>query len=255
MFVSFSDNDSYHLAIYSNFNVLNNFLRITFTTLSYLVLYTFYAYFQLSLNTWLIVSYLSLHKLRLLFCCVQSIFDLHSWCLWRCFVLLFEKIQFLSQGFPFLAVSLSSRMRFRQFVAWNIHTVVFIIIIISNFFFILLILMLFVLFLVAVISISLLFFHVVFEFSNWCSDAIFNAGESSFFSWHISMSSLVCKVLWSVIRFFVFWSISWSSFLSGPVYLTRETAQVFNTLMRFPQQKLVSRSFLVHLRYLFLASF
>ena len=42
-----------------------------------------------------------------------------------CSVLLLEEIQFLSKGFPFLAMSKFSRMRFDQFVAWNIHTVVF----------------------------------------------------------------------------------------------------------------------------------
>ena len=52
-----------------------------------------------------------------------------------------------------------------------------------NFFFIL---VLFVLFLVTVISLSLLFFYVVFETTYRCNEAIFNAGESFFsFSWRI----------------------------------------------------------------------
>ena len=42
-------------------------------------------------------------------------------------------------------------------------------------------------FLVAEISLSLLFFYVVFKSSYWGVHAIFIAGESSssFFSWHI----------------------------------------------------------------------
>ena len=41
------------------------------------------------------------------------------------FVLLFEEIQFLSWSFTFLAMTKSSRGIFCLFVAWNIHTVVF----------------------------------------------------------------------------------------------------------------------------------
>ena len=37
----------------------------------------------------------------------------------------FEKIQFFSKGFRFLAMSKFSRERFGLFVAWNIQTVVF----------------------------------------------------------------------------------------------------------------------------------
>ena len=80
----------------------------------------------------------------------------------------------------------------------------------------LLIIVWFVSFLVVVISLSLLFFYVVFESSYRCIDAVFNAGESSsiFFSWHIlSLLSLVCKALSIVISFLVLWSICWSSFL------------------------------------------
>ena len=40
-------------------------------------------------------------------------------------MLLLEGIQFLFQGFLFLDISRSSCVRFRLFIAWNIHTVVF----------------------------------------------------------------------------------------------------------------------------------
>ena len=98
----------YHLFVWSNFNFLHNFQWITFSTLLFLVLYSFCANLLCSL----IMNILSRSplNLHLLFCCVLSIFALTS--LWRCFILLLEEIQFLS----FLAMSKFSRVRCRLFV-------------------------------------------------------------------------------------------------------------------------------------------
>ena len=69
------------------------------------------------------------------------------------------------------------------------------------------VLLIFVLFLFAVINLSLLLFNVVFEVSYRCIDAIFNTRESSssFFTRHIlSKSSLGCKDLCIIISFLPF---------------------------------------------------
>ena len=89
--VSFSRIDSglciYHLLIWSNFNFLHNFQWITFTfpTQSCLVLYYSCANLLHSLIICLIISSLSPHKLRLLFCCVLSILAL----IWLVLMVLF----------------------------------------------------------------------------------------------------------------------------------------------------------------------
>ena len=73
---------------------------------------------------------------------------------------------------------------------------------------------------------------------------------------NLSMSSLGYKAFCIVINFL---SICLSStlvyFMNGPVYLTRRTAYVFIPLMRFLLLSLVSRCFLVCLKYSFLFSF
>ena len=78
--VSFSRTDSglyiYHLFVCSNFNFLHNSHWITLPTQWCLVLYSFCTNWLHSLNMWLIVSSLSLHNQRLLFCCVLSILAL-----------------------------------------------------------------------------------------------------------------------------------------------------------------------------------
>ena len=83
-------------------------------------------------------------------------------------MLLSDGILFLSNGFPFLNMSKFSRVRFRLFVAWNIHTVVFLPNFVFQVIFVLLMLMLSVLLLVAVISLSL---HFFMSSSALCSDA------------------------------------------------------------------------------------
>ena len=97
-------------------------------------------------------------------------------------------------------------------------------------------------------------FNVVLE-SYWYIYAIFHAGKSSF-SWHIrDFLCDLCKDLCIVINFVVLWSICLSfsivHFKNGPEYLTRESAQMIIPLMKFLLQSLVSRSFLVLLRYSF----
>ena len=95
-------------------------------------------------------------------------------------MLLLGVFQFLSKSFPFLSMCKCSRLRFRSFVAWYIHTVFFFhAIFYFVFIVILLVRVLFVLFPVAVISLSLLFFYVVFNLSFRCIDAILNSVESS----------------------------------------------------------------------------
>ena len=111
----------YHLLVWSYLSFLRNSRWITLPTQSCLVLYYLCTNLQHSL-IWLIVSTLFPHNLYLLFCCILSLLALS---LWRCFVPLAERIQFFSEGFPFLAMSKFSRVRSRLFVAWNIHTVVF----------------------------------------------------------------------------------------------------------------------------------
>ena len=49
----------------------------------------------------------------------------YSRSLWLCFLLLSEEIQFLSNVSLSLAMSMFSGVRFRFFVAWNVHRVVF----------------------------------------------------------------------------------------------------------------------------------
>ena len=110
--------------IWSNLNFLHNSLWIAFPTQSCPVLYSFWANLQYLLIMWLIIWSLSSHNLHLLFCCVISILLWHSCSLWCYFVLLWEEIQFLSKSFLFLAMFKSSRVSFRLFAAWNIHTVV-----------------------------------------------------------------------------------------------------------------------------------
>ena len=68
----------------------------------------------------------------------------------------------------------------------------------------------------------------------------------------LSMSSLRCTASWIVINLLVLSSIYLSyplvHFKNGLKYLTRGTAQMFISLMKFLQQNLVLRSFLVLLR-------
>ena len=72
--VSFSWTNSglciYHLFVWSDLNFLHNFQWITFSTQSYIVLYSFCANL---LHLLMIVSSLSPYNLHLLFCCVLSI--------------------------------------------------------------------------------------------------------------------------------------------------------------------------------------
>ena len=74
----------------------------------------------------------------------------------------------------------------------------------------------------------------------------------------LSVSFLGSKALYIVISFVVHWSVCPSSslvyFKNGSVYLTRETISVFIPLIRFLLQNLVSRCFLVRLKYFFFLS-
>ena len=91
-----------------------------------------------------------------------------------------DSVSLISFPFPIYVQTFSVR----QFVAWKTHTFVF-----FQFLFLVIVLyalMLSVLLLPAVISVSLLFFYVVFESSYCCIHAIFNAGKSTSSSSFIS---------------------------------------------------------------------
>ena len=112
----------------------------------------------------------------------------------------------------------------------------------SHFCFLVIVLLLFilVLFLVAVIRLSFSFYAVV---------------ESALSSM-LSISSLGCKRLYALSLVFLFSGpfvedLQIVHFKKGPEYLTRETAQVFLSLMRFQPYDLVSSTFLLCLRYSF----
>ena len=126
--VSFSRTDSglciYHLFVWWNFNYLHNSKRVTFPTQSCLVLYSFSSNLLLLLIIWLIVSSLSLHNLYLLFCCVLSIFTLTLFVLMALFCAAVRRDSVFLERFLFLShVQIFSCEI--PFVAWNIHTVVF----------------------------------------------------------------------------------------------------------------------------------
>ena len=73
---------------------------------------------------------------------------------------------------------------------------------------------------------------------------------------NLFMPSLECKALYIFIIFLVLWFICWSSslvhFKNGPEYLVRSIAQMLISFIRFSLQSLVSRSFFISLRYIFL---
>ena len=120
--------------------------------------------------------------------------------------------------------------------------------------FILLMFVLSVLFLVAVFSLLLYFLCCLLVIALMHRHSLKLAGLPSFLNtYRVFMSSLGCKALCIVMSFLVLWSICWSSslvhFKNGFEYITSGTAQVFIHLMRFLQDSLVSRSFLVLLRY------
>ena len=151
----------------------------------------------------------------------------YSWLWWHCFVLLLEEIQFLSR-FPCLShiqvflceMSLVCHLKcpYSCFSSYFCFWVILV----------LLILMLSVLFLVAVISLSL-------WFSMWslsCIDASMLSSmqvsplpPSFLDTYTLSTSSLGCKALCNVIRFLVLWFICLCSslihFKNRSEYLTR----------------------------------
>ena len=130
-------------------------------------------------------------------------------------------------------MSKSSRLRFRLFVTWNIHTVAF-----SPHFcflviFALLMLMLSILFLVAVINLFPHFYCILRVDSSTISWMLVTALPPSFLgTYSLFTSSLGCKALCIVVSFLVLWSICWSFYLvhfkNGPLYLKKETTLWWN---------------------------
>ena len=116
----------------------------------------FFTNLQFSLIMWCIISYLSPHNLHILFCWDFPIFALTLLVLITLSCAAIKRYPVSLLRFFFLTMSKFSRVRFRLFIVWNIHIIVF-------FYFCFLvtvtfILVLFVLFLVTVIRPSLLFF-------------------------------------------------------------------------------------------------
>ena len=149
----------------------------------------------------------------------------------------------------------SSCVRSQLFVAWNIHTVIFFFdfrFLVFFCFFFLFVLLLRVLLLAVEISFPLLL-------SMYSSSLFIDASKQSSMlasplppsvldTYSLSLSSLGCNALCTVINFPLLWSICPSSsyhFKNGPEYLTRRISLVFIPLMRFLQQNLVSGGFLV----------
>ena len=177
---------------------------------------------------WFIVSSLSLHNSHLLFCCVLSILALTSSVLMALFCAAIRRDSVYLLRF-LLATSKFSCERFRLFIAWNFHRVVFLPIFVF-WLFLFCWCLFYLLFLVAVVFLSL----------YRCIDTILNAAKiSSSFSWHIQSVNDIsgCKALCLVISFLVLWSLYWSSslvhFKNSPEYLIKGTVQVFTPLMRF----------------------
>ena len=142
-------------------------------------------------------------------------------------------------------------MRFCLFVAWNIHTVLFLPIFVF---------WMYLLFLIVVIILSPRFFNIVFKSLIRCIDPstlssmLTNPLSPFLDTYNLSTLSLGCKALCIVVSFLVLWSIYLSSSLvhlkNNPEYLPRGTAQVFIPLMsfKFPRSEKTSLNFFFHLR-------
>ena len=117
---------SLRMAVWSYLNFLHNSHWIIFSTQLCLVLYSFGASLLLSLIRQLIVSSLVSHHPHLQFCCVLSIFVLIYLLRIALFLCCFLKRFNVSLKISLsVAFSKSFHIRFRLFVAWNIHRVVF----------------------------------------------------------------------------------------------------------------------------------
>ena len=178
---------------------------------------------------------LSSHNQHLLFCCILSIFILPRLVLIVLFCAAIRKdsISLLKISFLRHVQIFSSVCRLKYPYSCLSSDFCFLVVVLSIF-------MLLVLFLVTVISLSWLIFmlsssHRINALTLSSMQA--NPLPPSFLDTHsLSESSLGCKAPFIVICFLIFWSICRSSYLihfnNGPEYFTRETAQVFISLMR-----------------------
>ena len=109
---SMTDSDfcTYHLVVWSNFDLLYDSKWIIIFCLIFLL--------------WLTISSLSPHNPHLLFCWVISIF-VFIYSFRYHFVLQLKEIHFLSRGFSSITMFLLSCVKSHQFLVWNIYTVVF----------------------------------------------------------------------------------------------------------------------------------
>ena len=197
--VSFSRTDSglctYHFSVWSNSNFWHNFAWITFPTQLCRVLYPFYDNLTHSLM-WLFISCLSPHNQHLQFyCLIYFPFNIVG-PYGVVFELLLKRFNFSLKVSTFLTISKFSRVRFRAFDAWNIHTVIFFqFLFSSNCCSVYLVLS--VMIPISIISLHLDFFYVVFELLYRCINTIFNVMRPlpSYFDTNcLSILSLWCKV-------------------------------------------------------------
>ena len=124
--VSFSRTDYrlciYHWFLWSNSNFLLNSQWFPNPAQSYLVLYSSRANLLHSIIKWMIVSFLLVHNLHLLVCCVLSIFVLTELVLTALFCVPNRSDSVFLWGSPFLSYFSSCRVRFFLFATFNIHT-------------------------------------------------------------------------------------------------------------------------------------
>ena len=129
LYVSFSMTNSdlckHYLVVWSNFNLLHNFQRVTFPTHSSLLFYSFDASLLHLLIMWFIVSLLSLYNLHLFSKCVWSIFTRAQLVLLALFSDVIDSVSHLRFFFSFLVIHRSSLKQFPKFAARNIRAVVF----------------------------------------------------------------------------------------------------------------------------------
>ena len=118
-------NGKIHYLACSDFNFLHNSLWITFPIQSCSDLYPFSFILLHLLTMWLIASSLSPYNLPLLFGCTLSILTLILLLFMVPFWAAFRRDWNSLLRFSFLSMSMFSLVRFCQFVAWNIHSLVF----------------------------------------------------------------------------------------------------------------------------------
>ena len=197
--VSFSRMDSelciYHLFVWSKWNFLHNSQWITFPIQPCLVLFSFCTNLLHSLIMGLIISSLVPHNLCLLFCFALSIRALTYLVLMALFYAAIRR-----HSFSFLRFLFLRQVRFRLFVAWNVHTILFLPIFVSWFF------------------VLLMLVCIVFGSCNQFSSALFML-FSCCIDWTLSLMQvnyLPSSFLGTYILFISSYPLSWVFLFFGP---------------------------------------